>query len=95
MKDYIGRHRADTRADFIELALGTPLELWLGVENESDEERAARIAAARDILAEDPGMPTRLTHLAADAFAWLPADVVKAVARPPRSARATLTRRAA
>ncbi|ATL83341.1 putative RNA polymerase sigma factor [Streptomyces malaysiensis subsp. malaysiensis] len=34
------------------MALGTPVDLWLGVEGETDEERAARLDAARDILAD-------------------------------------------
>ncbi|MFI9203906.1 hypothetical protein [Streptomyces sp. NPDC053048] len=41
---------------FIELALGTPLELWLGEPGEGEEERAARLDAARDILAENPDL---------------------------------------
>ena len=61
MYDFVGPHRAVSTTEFIELALGTPVELWLGVEGESDEERAAREAAARDILADDPGMLDRVT----------------------------------
>lgn len=34
MRSYINGHQAVTSNDFIELALGTPLELWLGVEGE-------------------------------------------------------------
>ncbi|MFG2789109.1 hypothetical protein [Streptomyces sp. NPDC048419] len=52
MLNYVSGHRADTPQDFAELALGTPPELWLGVDGESDEERAARLDAARDILAD-------------------------------------------
>lgn len=67
MLNYVCGHRADTPQDFAELALGTPVELWLGVEGESDEERAARLDAARDILA-DPEyrtLPDDLIRLAA------------------------------
>ncbi|MGW1557580.1 hypothetical protein ACWCQ1_13855 [Streptomyces sp. NPDC002144] len=67
MRNYVGGHRADTPQDFAELALGTPVDLWLGVEGESDEERAARLDAARDILA-DPEfctLPDDLIRLAA------------------------------
>jgi hypothetical protein len=66
MRTYIGRHQAVCDTDFVELALGTPVELWLGAEGESDEERAARLAAARDILADDPTMPDRVSQVAAE-----------------------------
>jgi hypothetical protein len=65
MRTYIGRQQAVSAEDFAELALGTPVELWLGVEGESDEERAARLDAARDILAEHPEMPDDLIRIAA------------------------------
>ncbi|QMV23354.1 hypothetical protein GQS52_18060 [Streptomyces sp. SCUT-3] len=64
MRSFIGRHQAVTDDDFFELALGTPLELWLGEEGESDEERAARLDAARDILADDPGLYDRAVRAA-------------------------------
>ncbi|WNI15724.1 hypothetical protein [Actinacidiphila sp. ITFR-21] len=66
MRDYIGPHTALNTDDFLELALGTPLELWLGNDGESGEERAARLAAARDILADDPALFDRVTALAAE-----------------------------
>ncbi|WP_333769828.1 hypothetical protein [Streptomyces sp. IBSBF 2435] len=66
MDDFIGPHRATTTNDFLELALGTPLDLWLGEDNETDEQRAAREAAARDILADDPGLFDRTTALAVE-----------------------------
>lgn len=66
MRAYIGRHQAVSDTDFVELALGTPVELWLGVEGESEDERAARLAAARDILADDPTMPDRVSQVAAE-----------------------------
>ncbi|MGW3410480.1 hypothetical protein [Streptomyces sp. NPDC000888] len=65
MRTYIGRQQAISPEDFAELALGTPLELWLGVEGESDEERAAREDAARDILADNPSLPDDLIRMAA------------------------------
>jgi hypothetical protein len=52
MRTYIGHQQAISAEDFVELALGTPVELWLGAEGETDEERAARLDAARDILAD-------------------------------------------
>ncbi|MGW4933493.1 hypothetical protein ACWEQH_10900 [Streptomyces sp. NPDC004166] len=85
MRTYIGRQRAISTADFAELALGTPVELWLGVEGETDEERAAREDAARDILADDPNLPDELIRLAAQVIEENPDlfDVVPLV-RPAR-----------
>lgn len=67
MKYIVAGHQAITAREFAELALGTPVELWLGVEGESDEERAARLDAARDILAhpEYSDLPDDLIRLAA------------------------------
>lgn len=65
MRTYIGHQQAISAADFAELALGTPVELWLGVEGETDEERAAREDAARDILADNPNFPDDLVRIAA------------------------------
>ncbi|MDX3777677.1 hypothetical protein [Streptomyces europaeiscabiei] len=66
MRAYIGRQQAVSADDFAELALGTPVELWLGVEGETDEEREARQDAARDILAENPGLPDDVARIAAE-----------------------------
>lgn len=65
MRTYIGTHEALSTDEFIELALGTPIELWLGVEGESVEERAARLDAARDILADNPNFPDDVSRIAA------------------------------
>ncbi|MFF4044954.1 hypothetical protein [Streptomyces sp. NPDC001816] len=67
MKCMVAGREAVTAAEFAELALGTPVELWLGVDGESDEERAARLDAARDILADPEyrGLPDDLVRLAA------------------------------
>ncbi|MFG2982973.1 hypothetical protein ACGFYQ_17225 [Streptomyces sp. NPDC048258] len=65
MRTYIGGQEAVSVNEFIELALGTPLELWLGVEGESAEERAARLDAARDILSENPDLPDDVSRVAA------------------------------
>ncbi|WP_405571528.1 hypothetical protein OG317_20170 [Streptomyces sp. NBC_01167] len=85
MRTYIGRQQAISAEDFAELALGTPVELWLGVEGESDEERAAREDAARDILADNPEMPDDLIRIAAQVIEENPDlfDVVPLV-RPAR-----------
>ncbi|MFI2375816.1 hypothetical protein ACH5AO_12210 [Streptomyces sp. NPDC018964] len=66
MRAYIGGHQAVSVNDFIELALGTPPELWLGEEGETEEERAARKDAARDILADNPDLPDDVARIAAE-----------------------------
>ncbi|MGW2186609.1 hypothetical protein [Streptomyces sp. NPDC001719] len=66
MRTYIGGHRAVSDTECAELTLGTLLELWLGVPGESEDERAARLDAARDILADDPEMPDRAARAALD-----------------------------
>ncbi|MGC0400527.1 hypothetical protein RKD27_003171 [Streptomyces sp. SAI-126] len=85
MRMYIGHQQAISAADFAELALGTPVELWLGVEGETDEERAAREDAARDILADNPHFPDDLVRIAAQVIEENPDlfDVVPLV-RPAR-----------
>ncbi|MGW5180375.1 hypothetical protein ACWERY_39375 [Streptomyces sp. NPDC004082] len=68
MRTYIGRQQAVSAEDFVELALGTPVELWLGVEGESEMERAARMDAARDILADPEfgNLPDHVARVAAE-----------------------------
>lgn len=66
MRAYIGGHQAISVNDFIELALGTPPELWLGEEGETEEERVARLDAARDILADNPELPDDVARIAAE-----------------------------
>ncbi|MGY4957586.1 hypothetical protein [Streptomyces nigrescens] len=85
MRTYIGRQQAISAEDFAELALGTPVELWLGVDGETDEERAAREDAARDILADNPNFPDDLVRIAAQVIEENPDlfDVVPLV-RPAR-----------
>ncbi|MGW7364647.1 hypothetical protein ACWGI8_14755 [Streptomyces sp. NPDC054841] len=68
MKAIVAGHVAVTATEFVELVLGTPLELWLGVEGESEEERAARLDAARDILADHPSLPDDVSRVAAEAI---------------------------
>ncbi|MFD8545792.1 hypothetical protein [Streptomyces sp. NPDC059649] len=73
MHTFIGGHQAVNHLDFVELALGTPVELWLGVEGETELERAARLDAARDILADDPTLPDDVSRIAAEAIeAYVP-----------------------
>ncbi|NEA57974.1 hypothetical protein G3I60_28390 [Streptomyces sp. SID13666] len=52
MRSYIGNQHVIGNEEFEELALGIDRDLFLGVQGESGEERAAREAAARDILAD-------------------------------------------
>ncbi|OEV04009.1 hypothetical protein AN219_37580 [Streptomyces nanshensis] len=66
MKHFIDGHQVVTDEEALELALGTPLELWLGVDGETPYERSIRLQAARDILADDPGLFDRVTSLAAE-----------------------------
>ncbi|WP_326760989.1 hypothetical protein OHB35_36485 [Streptomyces phaeochromogenes] len=89
MRTYIGRQQAISTEDFAELALGTPVELWLGVEGESHEERAAREDVARDILADDPDLPDDLIRMAAQIIEDNPDlfDVIP-LTRPARRRRA-------
>ncbi len=72
MRNIVAGHVAVSATEFVELALGTPLELWLGVEGESEVERAAREDAARDILSVYPELVdtvSRVTVEAIEAFA--------------------------
>ncbi|MFF7224116.1 hypothetical protein ACIP4T_27120 [Streptomyces massasporeus] len=89
MRTYIGRQQAISAADFAELALGTPVDLWLGVEGETEEERAAREDAARDILADNPDLPDDLIRIAAQVIEENPDlfDVIP-LTRPARRRRA-------
>ncbi|MFF7931824.1 hypothetical protein [Streptomyces sp. NPDC007940] len=66
LRTFVAGHEALTASEFVELALGTPVELWLGAEGESESERAARLDAARDILADNPEMPDDLIRIAAE-----------------------------
>jgi hypothetical protein len=87
MRSYIGHHQAVSDNDFVELALGTPVELWLGVEGEDEEERAARLAAARDILADDPTLPDRVRQVAAEAIEAYAPELFGVLPLPRRTGR--------
>ncbi|MCQ4044654.1 hypothetical protein ACFOSC_18095 [Streptantibioticus rubrisoli] len=63
MRTFIAYHETISASEFIELAVGIVPELWLGEDDESPEERAARLDAARDILTDDPELFDRVTHL--------------------------------
>ncbi|MGW3284053.1 hypothetical protein ACWDR3_05310 [Streptomyces sp. NPDC001002] len=87
MKYIVAGHQAVTDSEFAELTLGTPVELWFGVDGESTEERAARLDAARDILADPEfrSLPDDLVRLAAQVVETHP-DLFNVVplARPAR-----------
>ncbi|MFC9227231.1 hypothetical protein ACFT8W_41975 [Streptomyces hygroscopicus] len=89
MKSFIGHHEVATDTDYLELALGTPLELWLGEEGESDEERAARLDAARDILADDPELIDSVTRIAAEAIETHAPVLFHGLSRLSRAAHST------
>ncbi|MFC5027160.1 hypothetical protein ACQFX6_19370 [Streptomyces sp. DSM 41987] len=93
MRTYIGGHQAVSDTDFVELALGTPVELWLGVEGETEMERAARLAAARDILADDPDLPDRVSQIAAEAIEAYAPELFNVVPIPSNQARRRQARR--
>lgn len=88
MRAFIGGHQVVSSTDFVELALGTPLDLWLGVEGESEIERAARMDAARDILADNPELPDRVSRVAAEAIEAYAPNLFNVVplSRPARPA---------
>ncbi|WP_327577428.1 hypothetical protein [Streptomyces sp. NBC_00145] len=91
MKSFVGTHQVVSADDYIELALGTPIELWLGIEGESEMERAARQDAARDILADNPHLVDDVTRLAAHAAqSYIPAaGNVLPLSRPVSRRRST------
>ncbi|MFE0688998.1 hypothetical protein ACFV0Z_12730 [Streptomyces xiamenensis] len=78
MRSFIGTHEVLDSNDFAELVLGTDPDLWLGVEDETSEERAARMDAALDILADDP---TLITHVAVVTISALEEHVRQLAAR--------------
>ncbi|MFD7911414.1 hypothetical protein ACFV30_11865 [Streptomyces sp. NPDC059752] len=94
MRTYIGGQEAVSVNEFIELALGTPLELWLGVEGENEEERAARMDAARDILAENPNLPDDVSRIAAQVIEANAPELFHVVPLIQRPAGRRLVRRA-
>ena len=95
MRSYIGRHQAVSDTDFVELALGTPVELWLGVEGETEEERAGRLAAARDILADDPTLSDRVSRVAAEVIEAYAPELFGVVPLPRPAGRRQRSRKGA
>ncbi|MEV1011675.1 hypothetical protein [Streptomyces sp. NPDC049881] len=89
MRAFIGAHEVLTGDDLVELSLGlgTDPELWLGEVGETEQERAARLDAGADILADDPDLAAPLTALAVAAIETYAATTrrVPAPRRTPRS----------
>ncbi|WP_419996367.1 hypothetical protein [Streptomyces boninensis] len=95
MRSYVSGHQAVSAEDFAELALGTPPELWLGVPNESPAERAARLDAARDILAEWPELHERVSHLTTGALEVNAPKLAEVIAIPRPAQRRLRPRKGA
>ncbi|WP_369192692.1 hypothetical protein [Streptomyces sp. R08] len=91
MRTFVAGHEALTAHEFMELALGTPVELWLGEEGESEEERAARLDAARDILSDPEyrNLPDDVARIAAEVIEAHAPELFNVVplARPAGSRR--------
>ena len=87
MRSIVAGHVAVTATEYVELALGTPVELWLGVKGESEEERAARLAAAADILADDPTLPDRVSRIAAEVIEAYVPELFNVAALPQTTSR--------
>lgn len=95
MRAYIGGHQAVSVNDFIELALGTPAELWLGEEGETEQERAARLDAARDILADNPELPDDVTRVVAEVIEAYAPELFNVVPLTRPTARRRASRKGA
>jgi hypothetical protein len=95
MKYIVAGHVAVTADEFVELALGTPVDLWLGVEGESEMERAARMDAARDILADSPELPDRVSAVAVEAIEVFAPDLFNVVPLSRAAARRRPSRKGA
>lgn len=95
MKCIVGGHTAVTAAEFAELALGLAersagidVELFVGTAAESEQDRAARLDVAREVLAE-----LYEVDLIAAAYARQLLQASDLPQRAPRSRRARKGRR--
>ncbi|MET7544753.1 hypothetical protein ABZS94_03080 [Streptomyces sp. NPDC005500] len=95
MRAFIGGHEVVSDTDFVELALGTPVDLWLGVEGESEMEREARMDAARDILADNPDLPDRVSWVAAEAIEAFAPELFNVIPLPRPAGRRLPSRKVA
>ncbi|MFF2936714.1 hypothetical protein [Streptomyces mirabilis] len=97
MKCIVAGHEAVTAKEFAELAFGIDLELFTGPAVESTEERAVRLAVAREVLAE-LRESDREAAAYAESLLWTsPLKDARAAARRTRrtSARRTVRRHVA
>ncbi|QDO01119.1 hypothetical protein FNV65_37180 [Streptomyces sp. S1A1-8] len=97
MKCIVAGHEAVTAAEFAELAFGIDLELFTGPAVESAEERAVRLAVAREVLAELRESDREAAAYAEALLRTSPLKDARAAARRPRrtSARRTVRRHVA
>jgi hypothetical protein len=92
MKCIVAGHEAVTAKEFAELAFGIDLELFTGPAVESAEDRAVRLAVAREVLAE---LRESDREAAAYAESLLRNSPLKDARAAARRARRTSARRAA
>lgn len=84
MKCIVAGHEAVTAKEFAELAFGIDLELFIGPAVESAEERAVRLAVAREVLAELRESDREAAAYAEALLRTSPLKDVRAAARRPR-----------
>ncbi|GHJ36032.1 hypothetical protein [Streptomyces sp. TS71-3] len=72
MRHFIGHREIVTGDDTLRFAL----DLWLGPGDETPEERAARLDAGRQILADDPDLFDRAMHLVTEVLDHVATDVL-------------------
>jgi hypothetical protein len=84
MKCIVAGHEAVTATEFAELAFGIDLELFTGPAVESAEERAVRLAVAREVLAELRESDREAAAYAESLLRTSPLKDVRAAARRPR-----------
>lgn len=73
MRHFIGHREIVTGDDTLRLAL----DLWLGPGEETADERAARLDAARDIFTADPALLRRAVSLSVDTFVSFVTEMVE------------------
>lgn len=86
MRTIVAGHMAFSGSEFAELAMGIDPELFAGPAEETESERAARLDAARDVLAdlwrEDPELAAYAESLMGDS-----AQVIELPARRTAAGR--------
>jgi hypothetical protein len=80
MKTFIGDQEIIAGDEALELAL----DLWLGPEEETEEEQAARLDAGRDILADDPELFDLAVRVVVQPLARRRSNVRQATVLPVR-----------